>query len=145
MVGIWAGKVWFLIDKLDEWFLFSYSTFRYILNLLFLLLGYHFSCPLRKERRLHNKLILFLNKWRLMGNVSHLCSFPLVIVAPTYITAASLDDTPGEQMCSNEFTENSDVGEMFFHYIPVILLSAKSSAVQREVQSPGTNHFKVLA
>lgn len=79
-----------------------------------------------------------------MGNVSHLCSSPLTIVAPTYFTAASLDDTPEEQMCSNEFTENSDVTEMVFHYFPVIPLSAKSLAVQREVQSPGTNHFKVL-
>lgn len=61
-----------------------------------------------------------------------------------HFTAASLDDTPGEQMCSNEFTENSDVKEMVFHYFSVILLGAKSSAVQQEVQSPGTNNFKVL-
>lgn len=80
-----------------------------------------------------------------MGKVSHLCSSPLPIVAPTYFTAASLDDTPGEQMCSNKFTESSDMREMVFHYFPVILLRAKSSAVQREFQSPGTNHFKVFA
>ncbi len=80
-----------------------------------------------------------------MDNVSHLCSSPLTIVAPTYFTAASPDDTPGEQMCSNEFTESSDVREIVFHYFPVILLSAKSSAVQQEVQRPGTNHFEVLA
>ena len=70
---------------------------------------------------------------------------PLRIVAPTYFTAASLDDTPGEQMCSKEFTESSDVRKMVFHYFLAILLSAKTSAVQREVQSPGTTHFKVLA
>lgn len=80
-----------------------------------------------------------------MGYVGHLRASPLTTVAPTYSAAASLDDTPGEQMCSNEFTENSDVREMLFHYFPVILLAAKSSAVQREVQSLRTNHFKVLA
>lgn len=82
-----------------------------------------------------------------MGNVSHLCFSPLTIVAPTYFTTASLDDTPGEQMCSNEFTVNSDVRELgvfFPHYFFVMLLSAKSSAVQRDIQSPGTNHFKFL-
>lgn len=144
MEGIWAGKVCFLIDKLDEWFSFSYLTFRYICILLFPLLGYHFSCPLSREKKTKytNKPILFLNKWWLMGNVSHLCSFPLTIVAPTYFTAASLDDTPGEQMCSDEFTENSDVREMLFHYFPVSLLGAKSSAVQREVQSQGTTISK---
>lgn len=53
-----------------------------------------------------------------MGNVSHLCFSPLTIVAPTYFTTASLDDTPGEQMCSNDFTVNSDVRDFFFfsHY-----------------------------
>lgn len=71
-----------------------------------------------------------------MARGGHLCSSPL--------TAASLDDTPGEQMCSNEFTENSDVTETAFHYFPVILLGSKSSAVQQEVQSAGTNNFKDL-
>lgn len=64
-----------------------------------------------------------------MGNAHYLCTSPLTNVAPTYFTAASLDDTPGEQMCSNEFTENSDGREMVFHYFPVILLSAESSAI----------------
>lgn len=48
-----------------------------------------------------------------MGNVSHLCVSLLATVAPTCFRTASLDDTPGEQMCSNESILNSDVGEAF--------------------------------
>lgn len=65
-------------------------------------------------------------------------------VARTYYSAASFDDTPEKQMCSNEFIENSDIKELYIHHFSVILHSAKSSSVQREVQRPGTNHFKVL-
>ena len=111
-------------------------------RLMFPLLGYHFSCPHEQSTltKYTNKPVLFPNKWRPMGNVSHFCSCPLRNVALTYFTAASLYDTPEEQMFSNEFTENADLREMAFHYIPV---GTKSSALQRELQSPETNHFKV--
>lgn len=78
-----------------------------------------------------------------MGNVSHLCSYHYQMMPPRS-PAASLDDTSGEQMCSNEFIESSGVRNMAFHYFPVILLRAKSSAVQQEVESPGTEHYQVF-
>lgn len=84
-----------------------------------------------------NKPISFLNKWWRMGNVRHLRFSLLATVAPTCFRTASLDDTPGEQMCSNEFILNSDVREGFFHYFPVILLSMHSSEVERDIQGPG--------
>lgn len=77
-----------------------------------------------------------------MGNVSHLCVSLLATVAPTCFRTASLDDTPGEQMCSNESILNSDVGEAFAFFLPpVILLSMHSSEAERDVQGSGTNHF----
>lgn len=52
-----------------------------------------------------------------MGNVSHLCFSLLAMVTPTCFRTASLDDTPGEQMCSNEFILNSDVRERDFFFL----------------------------
>lgn len=49
-----------------------------------------------------------------MGNGDHLCFSLVAMVAPTCFRTASLDDTPGEQMCSNEFILNSDVRDFFF-------------------------------
>lgn len=73
-----------------------------------------------------------------------ICALTHYQMMPPRFPAASLDDTSGEQMCSNEFTEKSGVRDMAFHYFPVVLLRAKSSAVQQEVQSPGTEYFQVF-
>lgn len=87
------------------------------------------------------KPISFRNKLWLMGNVSHLCFSLLATVAPTCFRTALLDDTPGEQMCSNEFILSSDMREVFFHYFSVILLVVQSSELERHIQGLGTNHF----
>lgn len=75
----------------------------------------------------------------LTGNVSHLCVSLLATVAPTCFRTASLDDTPGEQMCSNESIPNSDVREAFGFFL--LFCSVCTHQKQSDVQGSGTNHF----
>lgn len=56
---------------------------------------------------------------------------------PHIFTAASLDDTPGEQMRSDEFTASADVGAIVFHYF---FFHARPSWAP----NGGTNHLGVL-
>lgn len=83
MTGIWAGKVSFLIDKLDNCFLFSIQVhFQFIVSTA--RISFQLSPEQRKLTEYTNKSILFLNKWQLMGCPSHLCSSPLTDDAPTF-------------------------------------------------------------
>lgn len=69
-----------------------------------------------------------------MGNIGRLRSSPLMMVSPSFFTAAALDDTGGEQMCGSGFTEKSDVNELLLHYFRVVSCAA-SQATNKSSES----------
>jgi len=82
MTGIWPDETCFLIDKLVYWVLFNILVHFEFLSAD--RISIQSSLEYRKLSEFTNKPISFLNKWWLMGYVSHLCFSPLTDDVPTF-------------------------------------------------------------